>query len=78
MSEEIKEEEQAEEFEYTFEYIDNSEYIQSAYFALACIEDIDLGMASPAFKKRINLIRNNALEIVEHCLKNMHDNLFSE
>ena len=75
MSEE-KEIKEDEPIEYIFEAVSDTECISAAYFALACIEDVDMKMLSDAGIMRVKRIRRNALKIVDHCLNNLHNSLF--
>ena len=77
MSEE-KELNEDEPVEYILESISDAECISAAYFALACIEDVDMKMLSDAGIMRVKRIRRNALKIVDHCLNNLHNSLFDQ
>lgn len=77
MSEEQKPNEE-EAVEYIFDIVSDAEYISAAYFALSCIEDVDLKMLSEAGIMRVKRIRRNALKIVDHCLNNLHNTLFDQ
>lgn len=68
-----------EEIEFDATYSSMHEYIQSAYFALSAIDDIDLEiLPSEAAKKRIRRIRYKSLKIIDECLNDLYSELFEE
>lgn len=68
-----------EEIEFEASYSSFHEYIQSAYFALSAIEDIDMEiLPTEAAKKRIRRIRYKSLKIIDECLNILYSELFDE
>ena len=61
------------------DFFQPSEYIQSAYFALSSIEDIDEEiLPSQAAKNRIKRIRFKAIRMIDFCIDEMYSDLFGE
>jgi hypothetical protein len=53
-----------------------SEYISSAYNALAAIEDADTTLMSKEDEKRVKRIKRKCLKIIDICISEMYDELF--
>jgi hypothetical protein len=58
------------------EFTTAGEYINSAYFALSAVEDIDTAIISKEDEKRIKRIKRKAIKIIDICLSEMYDELF--
>lgn len=58
------------------EFTSAGEYINSAYFALSAVEDIDTAIISKEDEKRIKRIKRKAIKIIDICLSEMYDELF--
>jgi hypothetical protein len=61
------------------EFTTAGEYINSAYFALSAVSDMDFDMInamSNADGRRIKRIKRKALKIIDICLSEMYDELF--
>jgi hypothetical protein len=58
------------------EFTTAGEYINSAYFALSAVEDIDTAIISKEDEKRIKRIKRKSLKIIDICLSEMYDELF--
>lgn len=71
------EEESAEMFEEGMvEFTSTGEYINSAYFALSAVEDIDTAIISKEDEKRIKRIKRKSIKIIDICITEMYDELF--
>ena len=58
------------------EFTSAGEYINSAYFALSAVEDIDTAIISKEDEKRIKRIKRKSLKIIDICITEMYDELF--
>jgi len=58
------------------EYTSAGEYINSAYFALSAVEDIDTAIISKEDEKRIKRIKRKSIKIIDICITEMYDELF--
>lgn len=58
------------------EFTTAGEYINSAYFALSAVEDIDTAIISKEDEKRIKRIKRKSLKIIDICITEMYDELF--
>lgn len=58
------------------EFTTSGEYINSAYFALSAVEDIDTAIISKEDEKRIKRIKRKAIKIIDICISEMYDELF--
>lgn len=58
------------------EFTSASEYINSAYFALSAVEDIDTAIISKEDEKRIKRIKRKSIKIIDICITEMYDELF--
>ena len=58
------------------EFTSAGEYINSAYFALSAVEDIDTAIISKEDEKRIKRIKRKAIKIIDICITEMYDELF--
>lgn len=68
---------QAEMLEEGFvEFTSAGEYINSAYFALSAVEDIDTAIISKEDEKRIKRIKRKSIKIIDICITEMYDELF--
>jgi hypothetical protein len=54
------------------------DYIQSAYFALASIQDIDTMILNKADETRVKRIRRQSLRIISECLNTLYDEIFED
>jgi hypothetical protein len=62
--------------EIQMDFTSNSEYIQSCYFALTSVEDIDTAIISKADELRIKSIKRKCLRIIYECVTEMYDEIF--
>lgn len=70
---------EGEEMEFDMEYISPIEYIQAAYFALSCVEDMDLEiLPSEAAKKRIKRIKYKSLRILDKSVNDLYAEIFED
>lgn len=60
------------------EFTSASEYINSAYFALSAVEDIDTALITKEDEKRIKRIKRKSIKIIDICITEMYDELFEE
>jgi hypothetical protein len=68
-----------EEIEYEVDYNSFSEYIQSAYFALSSIDNIDEEiLPSQAAKNRIKRIRFKSLRMIDFAINELYAELFGD
>lgn len=58
------------------EFTSAGEYINSAYFALSAVEDIDTAIISKEDEKRIKRIKRKSIKIIDICITEMYDELF--
>jgi hypothetical protein len=58
------------------EFTSASEYIASAYYALASVEDSDTALMSKEGEKRVKRIKRKCLKIIDICISEMYDELF--
>jgi len=58
------------------EFTSAGEYINSAYFALSAVEDIDTAIISKEAEKRIKRIKRKSIKIIDICITEMYDELF--
>ena len=58
------------------EFTSASEYIHSAYSALAAVDDIDTAIISKEDEKRIKRIKRKSIKIIDICITEMYDELF--
>jgi hypothetical protein len=80
-NEEVKlfiEEEPVEEEEGIIEFTTCAEYISSAYFSLAAIDDIDTAILNKQDEMRIKRIKRKAIRIIDSCLGDLYDELFED
>jgi hypothetical protein len=54
------------------------DYIQSAYFALASVADVDAMILSKADEIRVKRIRRQSLRIISECLNTLYDQIFDD
>lgn len=54
------------------------DYIQSAYFALASVADVDAMILSKADEIRVKRIRRQSLRIISECLNTLYDEIFDD
>lgn len=60
------------------EFTTCSEYIASAYFAIASIDDIDTAILSKQDEMRIKRIKRKAIRIIDSCLGDLYNELFED
>lgn len=53
-----------------------TDYIQCAYFAISAIDGIDEMILSKEQAKKIKRIRRKAIDIIDDCITEMHDELY--
>lgn len=58
------------------EFTSAGDYINSAYFALSAVEDIDTAIISKEAEKRIKRIKRKSIKIIDICITEMYDELF--
>jgi len=58
------------------EFTSAGEYINSAYFALSAVEDIDTAIITKEAEKRIKRIKRKSIKIIDICITEMYDELF--
>jgi len=58
------------------EFTSAGDYINSAYFALSAVEDIDTAIISKEDEKRIKRIKRKSIKIIDICITEMYDELF--
>jgi len=58
------------------EFTSASEYIHSAYSAMAAVDDIDTAIISKEDEKRIKRIKRKSIKIIDICITEMYDELF--
>jgi hypothetical protein len=58
------------------EFTSAGEYINSAYFALSAVDDIDTAIISKEDEKRIKRIKRKSIKIIDVCICEMYDELF--
>ena len=58
------------------EFTTAGDYINSAYFALSAVEDIDTAIISKEAEKRIKRIKRKSIKIIDICITEMYDELF--
>ena len=58
------------------EFTSAGDYINSAYFALSAVEDIDTAIISKESEKRIKRIKRKSIKIIDICITEMYDELF--
>ena len=68
--------ETTEELDGYVEFTSASEYINSAYFAMSAVEDIDTAIISKEDEKRIKRIKRKSIKIIDICISEMYDELF--
>jgi hypothetical protein len=68
--------EESEELDGYVEFTSASEYINSAYFAMSAVEDIDTAIISKEDEKRIKRIKRKSIKIIDICISEMYDELF--
>ena len=71
-----KPEEPTEELDGYVEFTSASDYIHSAYSALAAVDDIDTAIISKEDEKRIKRIKRKSIKIIDICISEMYDELF--
>lgn len=54
------------------------DYIQSAYFALQSVADVDAMILSKADEIRVKRIRRQSLRIISECLNTLYDEIFDD
>lgn len=69
-------EETTEELDGYVEFTSASEYINSAYFAISAVDDIDTAIISKEDEKRIKRIKRKSIKIIDICISEMYDELF--
>ena len=69
-------EETTEELDGYVEFTSASEYINSAYFAMSAVDDIDTAIISKEDEKRIKRIKRKSIKIIDICISEMYDELF--
>lgn len=72
------EEELVAEEEGIIEFSSCAEYISSAYFSLAAVDDIDTAILSKQDEMRIKRIKRKAIKIIDSCLGDLYDELFED
>lgn len=80
-NEEVKlfiEEEPIAEEEGIIEFSSCAEYISSAYFSLAAVDDIDTAILSKQDEMRIKRIKRKAIKIIDSCLGDLYNELFED
>ena len=65
-----------EEQEGIVEFTSTSEYICSAYYAIASVEDADTALMTKEDEKRVKRIKRKCLKIIDICVSEMYDELF--
>ena len=68
--------EETEELDGYVEFTSASEYINSAYFAISAVDDIDTAIISKEDEKRIKRIKRKSIKIIDICISEMYDELF--
>lgn len=68
--------EPTEELDGYIEFTSASEYINSAYFAMSAVDDIDTAIISKEDEKRIRRIKRKSIKIIDICISEMYDELF--
>ena len=68
--------EETEELDGYVEFTSASEYINSAYFAMNAVDDIDTAIISKEDEKRIKRIKRKSIKIIDICISEMYDELF--
>lgn len=68
--------ESTEELDGYVEFTSASEYINSAYFAMSAVDDIDTAIISKEDEKRIKRIKRKSIKIIDICISEMYDELF--
>ena len=68
--------EETEELNGYVEFTSASEYINSAYFAMSAVDDIDTAIISKEDEKRIKRIKRKSIKIIDICISEMYDELF--
>jgi len=58
------------------EFTTAGDYINSAYFALSAVEDIDTAIISKEAEKRIKRIKRKSIKIIDIFITEMYDELF--
>jgi hypothetical protein len=58
------------------EFTTAGEYIASAYYALASVEDADTALMSKESEKRVKRIKRKCIKIIDICISEMYDELF--
>jgi bacterioferritin (cytochrome b1) len=58
------------------EFTTAGDYINSAYFALSAVDDIDTAIISKEAEKRIKRIKRKSIKIIDICITEMYDELF--
>lgn len=61
-----------------FETTSRSEYISSAYYAIAAVSEIDTDMMGPAEQKRKRDILRKSLRIIDNIISELDGELFDE
>ncbi len=60
------------------EWTSRSEYVASAYNAIASTENLDPALMSNADANRIKRIRRKSLRIIDDCINEMYSELFED
>ncbi len=68
--------EESDEIEVAF--ATDHDYIQSAYFAMASVADVDAMILSKADEIRVKRIRRQSLRIISECLNTLYDEIFDD
>jgi hypothetical protein len=68
--------EESEQIEVAF--ATDHDYIQSAYFAMASVADVDAMILSKADEIRVKRIRRQSLRIISECLNTLYDEIFDD
>jgi hypothetical protein len=58
------------------EFTSASEYIASAYYAIASVEDADTALMTKEDEKRVKRIKRKCIKIIDICITEMYDELF--
>ena len=53
-----------------------ADYIQCAYFAISATDDMDTQLMSKEQARKIKRIRRKAIDIIDDCITELHDELY--